>query len=95
MQLSSLPCDIINKILTYDGSIKYRKGKYINQISKTDKRYELLLNIPRIFHDCLPNMYCKLVVSPKFVIIIYLYPEMGTIFFEHYFCGRFVDWMMK
>ena len=91
MSLLYLPMDIVNKILDYDGSIKYRNGKYINQISQTDKRYEMLLNIPRRFHDCLKNMYYKLVISPKFVIIIYLYPDMGKILFMQYCCGMYIS----
>ena len=90
MSFLYLPMDIVNKILEYDGSIKYRNGKYVNQISKTDKRYEMLLNVSRRFHDCLENLYYKLVISPKFVIIIYLYPEMGRIIFDQYCCGRYI-----
>ena len=45
MIFSLLPFDIINQILTYDGSIKFRNGKYINQISLNDYRYKLLKEI--------------------------------------------------
>ena len=50
--MDKFPKDIINLILQFDGSIKYRKGKYINCISKNDYRYTLLLklHIPRPDH---------------------------------------------
>jgi hypothetical protein len=45
--LVKLPMDIINHILYYDGTIKYRNGMYMNQLPKTDKRYEMLRKCPR------------------------------------------------
>lgn len=39
-----LPRDILHIILSYDGTIKYRKGKYINQLSPMDSRRIMLRN---------------------------------------------------
>jgi hypothetical protein len=55
MSYENLPIDIINHILLYTGVIKFRNGKYIDQIPKTDERYRFLDSIPRYrlydFHD--------------------------------------------
>ena len=48
MIFAFLPEDVIHYILLYNDTIKYRNGKYMNQICKKDKRYELLLKIPPI-----------------------------------------------
>jgi len=48
MLFSNLPLDVIHYILSYNDTIKYRNGKYMNQICKKDTRYELLLKIPPI-----------------------------------------------
>ena len=47
MLFSFLPTDIIHHILSYTGVLKHRNGKYMGQISTSDKRYEFLLKIPR------------------------------------------------
>jgi len=39
------PLDIVIQIVEYSGIIKYRNGKFINQILKNDKRVEMLQNI--------------------------------------------------
>ena len=38
--------EIVQYILKMEGSLKYRNGQYIPQISKNDDRYNLLLTIP-------------------------------------------------
>jgi len=42
----NLPLDVVKKIIEYEGSIKYRHGRFMNQIPKTDFRYPLLRTIP-------------------------------------------------
>jgi len=48
MYMDKIPQDILNLILQFDGRIKYRKGEYVNRISKNDYRYNILskLKIP-------------------------------------------------
>ena len=46
-----LPKELLHLILSYDGTIKYRNGMYMNQWSKTDPRYQLLrtLKLPACY----------------------------------------------
>ena len=39
------PIDIVIQILEYSGKIKYRYGKFMNQIQKNDIRYKMLEKI--------------------------------------------------
>lgn len=48
MSVLSLPTDIVHHILSYTVALKLRNGKYIGQILPTDKRYELLHNLPKM-----------------------------------------------
>lgn len=46
--IQSFPEEIIHHILSYDGRVKMRNGKYMYQINKDDARYKLLQTIPMI-----------------------------------------------
>ena len=79
----NLPIDIIHHILSYNGILKLRNGKYMGQISKSDKRYELLLSIRR---DVVPKLGYILHVNSDFMIIIIIYHFSDTIVeYEYYF----------
>jgi hypothetical protein len=40
---SKLPLEIVHHILTYDGTMTYRNGKYMNKIPNPDENYPLVL----------------------------------------------------
>ena len=45
LSYNMFPQDIVNKILEYDGRIKYRKGKYINQLSISHDKYSKIVKL--------------------------------------------------
>jgi len=46
--MNQLPLELVHRILEYDGRIKYRHGKYMNQIDPDDDRYKMLKQMPQI-----------------------------------------------
>ena len=82
MNFTSLPEDIIHYILSYNDKIKYRNGKYMDQICKNDKRYKLLLTNPSInqnetyehvYEVCYRQTYTSLCVDLENNKIIYTF----------------------
>jgi hypothetical protein len=59
---SKLPLELIYHILLYTGIVKYRNGKYIDQIPKTDERYKLVDSIPRHRVFYIANKYIMYVM---------------------------------
>lgn len=60
----SLPTDMLNLILEYNGTITYRHGKYMNKIPTFDFRY-IMLRRSYLFHrkSYNPGRYCYSDVS--------------------------------
>ena len=46
--MNRFPLELVHHILEYDGRIKYRHGKYMNQIAQDDDRYKMLQTMPKI-----------------------------------------------
>ena len=75
MGFDYLPREIIRHILSYSNAFKIRNGKYIGQIPKNDRRYNLLQKIPRQIITGIEN-YCYYVKMKKkmyFIHIDYVY----------------------
>jgi hypothetical protein len=59
-----IPQELTDLILQFDGSIRKRRGKYINQIPPYDARYNMIQSIPRqkistyvFFHTIIEMQY--------------------------------------
>ena len=52
---ANLPLELVNLILSYDNVIRYRNGKYINQIAEDDARKVPLQQIPLKYYWLWPD----------------------------------------
>jgi len=87
MQLSNiyenLPMDIVNKILLLDGKITNRNGKYINKISKSDKRYEILSAIPTFSTGKIGNIFYCVVNFEKIHSRFLIYNKIDIVMYSY------------
>ena len=61
--MNQFPLEIVHHIFEYTGKIKYRNGKYMNQIDTDDNRYKMLQTIPLIQPD--NSIWYMMLVSCK------------------------------
>jgi hypothetical protein len=70
----NLPNELIHIILLYDGKIKYRNGKYMNQILRHDTRYKILQTIPTAYVFSIDGGFdCMIRFTGKYTFIISYY----------------------
>ena len=81
------PQEIIIKILEYDGRIKYRNGKFIDQINIDDKYKKIikLINIKYYYQQkiktfSINHFYIEIVLSRT--------PKKIGVIFDYYYYGR-------
>ncbi len=43
----NLPLELVDKILRYDGRMKYRKGEFVDIIHPKDSRYSIVQDISK------------------------------------------------
>ena len=91
--MNQFPLEIVHRILEYDGRIKYRNGKYMNQISKSDKRYELLIKIPRKTTKLYRGYGDVLHVSKRIAINIwYIHNYLHPPVYEYVFSNKMIKY---
>ena len=62
---STLPSEVIARIISYITTIKYRNGKYINSIPQDDNRYNILSKIPKVIKTPTPDKYLLYLINKK------------------------------
>ena len=76
--MNLLPQEIVNHILEYDGRIKYRHGKYMNQIAKDDDRYNILKSIQPIKIFEYLGLWIMSSVTIKKMVVFHISPSSYT-----------------
>ena len=83
----NLPIEIVNIILDYDGRIKYRDGKYTDQINTQGKKYQT------VKQNIINKLSIKKQMSKNgnnFYLDIPLNKELGVIYDNKWYGGGFM-----
>lgn len=88
---SKLPYEIIKDIFVYCGLISYRNGVYINRISNTDYRYNILRTIPKKFSYYCLDIFVVEVIFDKIInnkfYKIFVYYKNGIVNHKFIVCS--------
>ena len=69
----TLPLELIINILSYDGSIKYRNGEFINKLSNKENITKILNKLPQIKIQFLNNKPWRYIKDlGKYYIYLYI-----------------------
>jgi hypothetical protein len=86
---TNLPLEIVNIILSYDNIIRFRNGKYIDQIANNDSRKLLLEKIPSKYdyfwlveHDIMTSVVLH-INNTKYFAIDYNNYVLSVATFQH------------
>ena len=94
--MNLLPLEIVHRILEYDGRIKYRHGKYMNQIASDDERYKMLLTLPIIL-PCTPewSSSCYIILHKNLIYCTKRFDASytgETPIYEINYCGKWTNY---
>jgi hypothetical protein len=82
-----LPFDVVKKILEYDGSMKYRHGRFMTQIPKTDLRYPILRTIPRKLVTKYGTSLVELSIKDSLIVFDESYIGLNEVIYKIYYYG--------
>lgn len=91
---NKLPIDIVNKILEYNGSIKYRFGVYMNQINVYDKKYNNIETIEQNKFNIANTIKMYYGLKNPYYMEIYIHSKndmkFGIIYDYYYISNNFM-----
>jgi hypothetical protein len=85
---SKLPLELIEKIISYDGTLKYRYGRWMDQIPKEDIRYSLLQKFPPSYvsdygiNSWRVSIYLSMNCKEESYPLFYNYHKMVFIYYD-------------
>ena len=91
---NKLPIDIVNRVLEYDGSIKYRFGVYMDQINVHDEKYDNLKEITNNKYNIANTIKMYYGLKNPYYMEIYIHNKdnikFGVIYDYYYISNEFM-----
>ena len=91
---NKLPIDIVNRVLEYDGSIKYRFGVYMDQINVHDEKYDNLKEITNNKYNIANTIKMYYGLKNPYYMEVYIHNKdnmkFGVIYDYYYISNEFM-----